>query len=130
MSVYDSSLRGHPVKRRAMSRWEKMLLVALPLALLLSVACRFIHHTDLEYAYWIDLYGDSVKWLEARCAELDTPGACGTAQDRRKFVASLESYRQQVLAWWWPALIATVLAWLATLVPLFAIAWRFLRERR
>lgn len=112
-----------------MSRWEKLLLIALPLALLLSVASRFIYHTDFEYAYWIDLYGDSVKWLEARCAELDTPGACGTAQDRRKFVTALESYRSQVLMWWWPALIATALAWLATLVTLAAIVWHYMRER-
>lgn len=113
-----------------MSRWDKVLLIALPAALLLSAASRFIHHTDIEYAYWINLYGESITWLEARCAELDTPGACDAAQDRRSFLHSLESYRERVLAWWWPALVTTGIAWSAVLVALVAIALRFLRGRR
>lgn len=112
-----------------MSRWEKVLLVALPLALLLSAACRFIHHTDREYAYWIALHGETVAWLEARCAELATPGACGTAQDRRSFLSSLESYRARVTAWWWPALVLTVLAWGAVLAALASIVRRALSRR-
>lgn len=116
--------------KRSMSRWDKVLVIALPAALIFSAACRFIHHTDNEYAYWINLYGESISWLEARCAELDTPGACDTAQTRRSFLDSLETHRERVLAWWWPALVATGLAWSAVLASLAAIALRFLRDRR
>lgn len=112
-----------------MSRWGIVLLVALPVALLLSAACRFIHHTDREYAYWIALHGETVAWLEARCAELATPGACGTAQDRRSFLSSLESYRARVTAWWWPALVLTVLAWGAVLAALASIVRGALSRR-
>jgi hypothetical protein len=113
-----------------MSRWDKLLLIALPAALLLSVACRFIYHTDRDYAYWIALYGETLTWLEARCAELETPGACRTAQDRRSFLGSLESYRERVVAWWWPALVATCLAWTAALSALFAIVQRLVSRRK
>jgi hypothetical protein len=112
-----------------MSRWEKTLLIALPTALLLSAACRFIHHTDREYSYWIALYGESMAWLEERCAELSTPGVCGTAQDRRSFLISLESYRDSVKAWWWPTLVLTALAWVAVLASLVSIAWQFVSRR-
>jgi hypothetical protein len=112
-----------------MSRWEKIFLIALPAALLLSAACRFIYYTDREYSYWIALYGESVAWLEGRCAELSTPGACDTAQDRRSFLSSLESYRDSVTAWWWPALVLTALAWVMVITSLVSIAWQFLSRR-
>jgi hypothetical protein len=113
-----------------MNRWEKVLLVALPAALLLSAACRFIHHTDREYAYWIALHVETVAWLEARCAELATPGACGTAHDRRSFLSSLESYRARVTAWWWPTLALTVAAWGAALAALVSMVRGYINRRR
>jgi hypothetical protein len=113
-----------------MSRREKVLLVALPVALLLSAACRFIYHTDGEYSYWITLYRESVAWLEGRCTELNTPGACSTAQNRRSFLSSLESYRQSVTAWWWPTLILTAIAWVAVLAALVSIVWKSLCRHR
>ena len=112
-----------------MTRWEKVLVIALPAALALSVACRFIDHTDREYTYWINLYGESIAWLEARCEELNTPGACGTAQDRRSFLISLQSYRDGVKAWWRPALVLTAIAWTAVLASLVVVLWQFLRRR-
>lgn len=107
------------------SRWERVLVVALVAALLLSAACRFIYHTDREYSYWISLYGESVVWLGERCAELRTPGVCGTAEDRRSFVLSLESYRDNVTAWWWPTLVLTVIAWIAVVASFFQVVRRF-----
>lgn len=112
-----------------MTRSGKMFLAALPVALLLSAALRFIHHTDREYSYWIAQYGESVVWLEARCAVLNTPGACGTAQDRRSFVLALETYRDRVTAWWWPTLVLTTVAWIVALVSLIPLARRFLGRR-
>lgn len=113
-----------------MTRSGKALLVALPVALLLSAALRFIHHTDREYSYWISLYGESVVWLEGRCAALNTPGACGTAQDRRSFVSALESYRDSVTAWWWPTLVLTTMAWVAVVALLVPPARKFLGHNR
>lgn len=113
-----------------MTRSGKVFLAALPVALLLSAALRFIHHTESEYSYWIAQYGESVAWLEARCAELGTPGACASAQDRRTFVSALESYRDSVTAWWWPALALTIVAWAVALASFVPIARRLLNRRR
>lgn len=96
-----------------MDRWKKVMVVALLVALLLSVACRFIYHTDREYSYWISLYGESVLWLEERCAELKTAGACVAAEERRSFLSALETYRERVAAWWWPTVVLAALAWIA-----------------
>lgn len=112
-----------------MTRAEKVLLVALPAALVLTAACRFIQHTDQEYSYWITQYGESLMWLEARCAELRTPGACRAAQDRLSFVAALESHRDRVTAWWWPTLALTVAAWLVAGFSSLPIVKRLLRRR-
>ena len=117
-------MHGH-----AVSRWEKTVLIALPVALLLSASCRFIYHTDRDYSYWIDLYGETLTWLEARCAELETPGACRSAQERRSFLQALDDYRARVLAWWWPAIVATALAWVVVLASLTAIGYELVRRR-
>ena len=124
-----SPARASAVRGNDMSRWEKTLLIALPVALLLSVSCRFIYHTDRDYTYWIDLYGETLTWLEARCAELETPGACRSAQERRSFLQSLKDYRARARAWWWPAIAATALAWGVVLVSLTAIGHRLVRRR-
>lgn len=101
-----------------MTRWNKIFLATFTAALLLTVAWRFIDHSDREYSYWIDLHRQSVAWLEARCAELHTPGACGTAQERRAFLMSLEDYRDRVNGLRRPVVVLTALAWLAALASL------------
>lgn len=112
-----------------MTRWDRMVLIALPAALLLSVSLRFIHHSDREYTYWIDLHREGVAWLEARCAELHTPGACGTAQERRAFLDSLESYRARVNFWRWPVAALAAVAWAGVIVSITALLWQSLRRR-
>lgn len=113
-----------------MSRWGKLLVVLLPAALLLTAAVRFIHHTDREYAQWIALYGESAARLEARCAEIKAPGVCTAARNRRSFVAELQGYHANVMAWWWPTYVAMLLAWVAVIVSLFSVARRILLRRR
>ena len=113
-----------------MPRWKKAILVASLVALPLTAACRFIHHTDREYSYWIRLYGENVVWLEERCAELRAPGACDRAEDRRSFLAALESHRASVAAWWWPSVILTALAWLTLVASLIAGARGLLSRRK
>jgi len=112
-----------------MTRWNRALLFALPAALLLSTALRFIHHSDREYSYWIDLHREGVAWLEARCAELHTPGACGTAQERRAFLDSLEAYRARVNLWRWPVVVLAAVAWAGVIVALAVLLWRLLQRR-
>lgn len=112
-----------------MSRWGKVLLVSLPSALLLTAALRFIHHTDREYSQWIDLFGQSAQRLEARCAELKIAGVCAAARKQQAFVGELQSYREKVVMWWWPTLVAMLLAWIAALVSLFRLARRILLRR-
>ena len=104
-----------------MSRGGKALLVALPFAIFLTAAARFIHHTDREYAQWIELYGRSAARLEIRCAELKTPGVCTMARNGRSFVAELQRYRDDVMAWWWPALVTMLLAWIAAIIALVPV---------
>lgn len=111
-----------------MSRWYKAFLIALPLALLFTIGSRFIQHTDRQYSYWINLYGESVAWVEARCAELSTPGACAGAHERRSFLASLRAYRDRVNAWWRPALAMAAIAWMSALASLAVLAWQRLRR--
>ncbi len=112
-----------------MTRWGKVLVVSLALALLLTAAFRFIQHTDREYSQWIQTYGESAKRLEARCAEFRGPGICAAARDRRSFVVELENYRNSVMAWWWPTLVTMLLAWMAMIIPLFRVARRFFHRR-
>lgn len=112
-----------------MTAWGKILAVSLPLALLLTAAFRFIQHTDREYAQSISVYAASAARLEARCAELKTPGVCATARERGSFVAELENYHNKVMAWWWPTLVTMLLAWMAAGIPLFWLARRFFRRR-
>lgn len=113
-----------------MNRWAKILLVSVLLAILLTAAFRFLHHTDREYSQWIRIYGESATRLEARCAELKTPRACAAARDRRSLVTEFESYHGKVMAWWWPTLVAMSLTWIAAIVSLFPIARRFFFRRR
>lgn len=113
-----------------MSRGGKLLLVALPLALSLTAAVRFIHHTDREYSQWIELYARSAARLEIRCAELKTPGVCAMTRNHKSFVAELQRYHDNVMAWWWPTLGAMLLAWMAVIIPLVPVARRILLRRR
>jgi hypothetical protein len=112
-----------------MTGWQKLLVIALPAALMLTAAWRFIEHTDRDYTYWIRLHGESVAWLEARCAELHTPGACGTAQERRTFLTALETYRARVTAWRGPAVVAMLIAWIGAGAAVIAIVWEWVRRR-
>ena len=112
-----------------MSRGGKVLLVCLPLAILLTAAVRFIHHTDREYSQWIALYGERAKRLEARCAELKTPRVCTAARDRRSMVTELQGYHGSVMAWRWPTLVAMVLAWIAAILSLVPVAQRLILRR-
>jgi hypothetical protein len=99
-----------------MNRWGKLLLAALPLALLLTAGYRFIQHTNVEYSLWIAFYGAAAARMEARCAEKRTPDICDAARKRRSFVAEFESHRTAVLAWWWPTVVMMALAWAAVLL--------------
>jgi hypothetical protein len=112
-----------------MSRGAKLLLVALPLALLLTAAIRFIHHTDREYSLWIALYGERAKRLEARCAELKTPGVCAAARDRRSIVTELQRYHGSVMAWWWPTLVMMLMSWIAAIISLVPAARTLIHHR-
>lgn len=112
-----------------MSPVGKVLLVALPLALLLTAAVRFIHHTDREYSQWIAFYGERAKRLEERCAELTTPGVCTIARNRRSFVSELQHYHQNVTAWWWPTLGAMLLAWAAAIISFIPVARSLILRR-
>jgi cobalamin synthase len=105
-----------------MSRWRRLLLVTLPLALVLTAAFRFIQQTDAEYSFWVHAYGETATLLEARCAALASPAVCTRAKERRSLASEFRSYRDQVLAWWWPTLVSMLLAWAAASASLMAIA--------
>ena len=105
-----------------MKRWKKTLILSLPVAILLTAASRFIYHTDREYSHWIAVYETSAIRLEARCAALKASGVCTTAEKRRAFVTDLESYRNRIMSWWWPALVTMLLAWMAVILALATAA--------
>jgi hypothetical protein len=105
-----------------MDRRKKILLLCLPLALLLTAACRFIDHTDREYAHWIAVYRDIAAHLDRQCARRKLSEVCARAQERRAFLASLETYREGVVVWWWPAVGAASAAWIAITAVLIALA--------
>lgn len=110
-----------------MSRGRRLLFVSLPLAIVLTAACRFIQHTDSEYGFWVQTYGETAAMLEARCAALASPAVCARAVERRSLAREFQTYHDAVMAWWWPALLATLGAWLAALgagVALAVAAWR------
>ena len=103
-----------------MNRWAKLLLISLPLALALTVAFRFIQHTDNEYSFWVDMYAETAALVDARCVAIRSAAACG----REARVNEFQVYRDSVMAWWWPALLAAALAWLVVAVSLVAILHR------
>lgn len=103
-----------------MSRRGKLLLVSLPLAIALTAAFRFIQHTDHEYTFWVATFGETAARLEARCAALKSPDTCARARERRAFADGFRTHRDAVLLWWWPVLVAMVLAW--SLAAICAIA--------
>ena len=96
-----------------MSRWGRLLLVSLPLAIALTAAFRFIQHTDQEYAFWVETFGATATQLEARCAASKSPDVCARAKSRRVFSEEFRTHRDAVMAWWWPVLLAMALAWIA-----------------
>ncbi|MBI4195603.1 MAG: hypothetical protein HY526_11045 [Betaproteobacteria bacterium] len=112
-----------------MSRWGKLLLIFLPLAILATAGLRFIQHTDREYSHWIKVYGESAARLDARCAAVKTPTACDAARKRAAFVEEFEAHRNDVIAWRWPVLAAMLCAWAATLVCLVALGRRLFVRR-
>ena len=99
-----------------MNRWTKLLLISLPLAIVLTGAFRFIQHTDDEYSFWVEMYAETAALVEARCVAIRSPAACGRAARVNEF----QVYRDAVMAWWWPALLAAALAWLVAAVSLVA----------
>lgn len=108
-----------------MNRWVKLLLISLPLAVVLTAAFRFIQHTNDEYSFWVEIYNETAALVEARCVALRSSAAC--ARDSR--VSEFQVYRDTVMRWWWPALLAAALAWLVAAVSLFGVV-RHLRHRR
>ena len=111
-----------------MNRWGKVLLAALPLALLLTAACRFIYHTDRDYSQWMAIYGKSTTRLAAHCAERNMPGACSAARDSRLFTDALTTHHAKVMAWWWPTFVSMLIAWLTAIVSMLPLAWSLLRR--
>ena len=108
-----------------MNRWTRLLLISLPLAIVLTAAVRFIQHTDNEYSFWVDMYAETATLVEARCVAIRSAAACG----REARVNEFQVYRDAVMAWWWPALLAAALAWLVAAVSLVATL-RYARNRR
>jgi cobalamin synthase len=104
-----------------MGRWGKLLLVSLLLAIALTAAFRFIQHTDHEYAFWVSTFGETAARLEARCAALQSPDVCARAKERRSLADELRAHRDAVMAWWWPVLLAMLLAWSAAAVSAAAM---------
>ena len=100
-----------------MNRWVKLLLISLPLAVVLTAAFRFIQHTDNEYSFWVEIYNETAALVEARCVALRSPAAC--ARDSR--VSEFQVYRDAVMQWWWPALLAAVLAWLVAALSFLGV---------
>jgi hypothetical protein len=108
-----------------MNRWTKLLLISLPLAIALTGAFRFIQHTDDEYSFWVDIYAETAALVEARCVTIRSAAVCG----REARASEFQVYRDAVMAWWWPALLGTALAWLVAAVS-FVAALRCARSRR
>ena len=104
----------------SMNRWVKFLLISLPLAVALTAAFRFIQHTDSEYSFWVDIYTETAAMVEARCVAIRSAAACA----RESRTSEFQLYRDAVMAWWWPALIAAALAWLAVAVSFFGLVRR------
>ena len=107
-----------------MSRWGKLLLLSLPLALALTAALRFIQHTDQEYAFWMAAFGEIATEFEARCAASRSPDICARASDRKAFADGLKAHHDAVLAWWWPVVVPMALAWAAATIALIAVVRR------
>jgi len=99
-----------------MNRWAKLLLISLPLAIALTAAFRFIQHTDSEYSFWVDMYAETAALVEARCVAIRSAAACG----REAQISEFQVYRDAVMVWWWPTLLAAALAWLVATVSLVA----------
>ena len=108
-----------------MNRWVKLLVISLPLAVVLTVAFRFIQHTDNEYSFWVEIYSETAALVEARCVALRSPAACA----RDSNVSEFQIYRDAVVQWWWPTLLAAAFAWLVTAVSFLGVA-RHGRGRR
>ena len=106
-----------------------MLLVSLPLAIALTAAFRFIQHTDHEYTFWVAAFGETAALLEARCAALKSPDICAKARERRSFADEFRTYRDAVVLWWWPALLAMALAWSLAAVSAIAAMCKVRRSR-
>lgn len=113
-----------------MSRRAGLLLVSLLLAIVLTAAFRFVQHADHEYAFWVAIFGATATQLEARCAASKSPDVCARARERRSFADEFRIHRDAVMAWWWPALLAMTLAWLAVVLSLAAVAIDAWRRRR
>ena len=100
-----------------LNRWAKLLLISLPLAVALTAAFRFIQHTDNEYSFWVEIYAETAALVEARCVALRSPAACA----RESSVSEFQVYRDAVMLWWWPALLAMALAWLISAVSFVGV---------
>jgi hypothetical protein len=111
-----------------MNHWVKLLLVSLPLAVALTVAFRFIQHTDHEYAFWVATFGAVATQLEARCGAAQAPDVCTRAAQRRAIADEFRMYRDAVMAWWWPVLVPMMGAWAAAAVAALALLARFGRR--
>ena len=99
-----------------MNPWAKLLLISLPLAIALTATFRFIQHTDDEYSFWVEISAETAALVEARCVAIRSAAACGRAARVNEF----QIYRDAVMAWWWPSLLAAALAWLVAAVALVA----------
>jgi hypothetical protein len=108
-----------------MNRWAKLLLVSLSLAVVLTAAFRFIQYTDDEYTFWVDIYTETAALVEARCVAIRSADACA----RKSRTSEFQIYRDAVMAWWWPALLASVLAWLAAAVSFVGVLRHGCRRR-
>lgn len=100
-----------------MNGWVKLLVISLPLAVVLTAGFRFIQHTDNEYSFWVEIYSETAALVEARCIALRSPAACA----RDSSVSEFQVYRDTVVQWWWPALLAATLAWLVTAVSFLGV---------
>jgi hypothetical protein len=109
-----------------MSRWGKLLIVSLPLALALTAGLRFIQHTDREYTFWLAAFGEITTQLEARCAASRSPEVCARASGRKAFADGLKAHHDAVMAWWWPVVVPMSIAWATTAIALVGV----LRTRR
>lgn len=104
-----------------MNRWNKVLLVAVPLALVPTAALRYIDHTDREYSRWIETFDAGAALLDKRCADPRTPAACTAAGRHRALIAEYRDHRDSVVAWRQPVLAASLLAWAVVLVSAFRV---------